>query len=83
MGRALQSGENAIPGKSYRIMSLDPDDNDPTLKVGDIVECAHETRGCVDPVNHAGDGFGVEWLADFLGDGFGTLVTGLEEVEPS
>jgi hypothetical protein len=85
--RKVRYGESLIPSHWYRIVEIDPHDPDPTLKVGDVVRCAEEEPGCLDPENHQNDGMGTQWFADYdenwnEGDGaYRTLITELEEVE--
>jgi hypothetical protein len=79
----VKSGATLQVGRWYRITEIAPSDPNPTQKVGDVLQCAAEKPGCIDPDNHLSDAMGVEWFADLLGadDGFGTLVTGLVEVD--
>lgn len=78
----IANGKNLLPGHLYRIVELDPHDPNPSLKVGDLVRCAAETKGCIDPENHESDGMGTQWFADFgeIEDGeqaYRTLVNGV------
>ena len=77
----VKSGKNLRAGAHYVITEIDPHDPNPSLKVGDIVLCAAEKPGCIDPENHLEDGMGTEWFADFASDEDGgayrTLVTGV------
>ncbi len=80
----VPKGQNLILGRHYRITEIDPSDPEPSLKVGDVVLCAEARSGCIDPENHARDGFGTQWFADLsLNEeiGFLTLVNGVELVE--
>jgi len=80
----VPKGQHLTPGCYYRITELDPSDFAPSLHVGDVVLCAAERAGCIDPVNHEADGMGTQWFADLSSDeevGFQTLVNGVELVE--
>ncbi len=73
-----------IVGRFYMIEAISQTDPNPTLKVGDIVECAEDRPGCIDPenVSMSDDDEAVEWFADYIGedDGFGTIVSKVVEV---
>jgi hypothetical protein len=80
----VPKGQDLTPGRWYRITELDPADFAPSLHVGDVVLCAAERAGCIDPVNRQSDGMGTQWFADLSSDedvGFQTLVNGVELVE--
>lgn len=86
--RKVRHGEDLVAGHWYRIVEIDPHDRDPSLKVGDLLMASGELRpGFIDPENHAADGMGTQWFADFGGgageddDAYRTLVNELEEVE--
>jgi hypothetical protein len=82
----IPHGQDLITGRYYRIIEIDPHDPDPSLKVGDVVRCAAQEPGCIDPENVENDGMGTQWFADYdarWDDGEGayrTLVTEVEEV---
>ncbi len=78
----LKVGSNLWLGRRYRILEIDPSDPDPSLKVGDMVLCAAQTKGCIDPENHEGDGLETQWFADYdEAEGvYRTLVTRVEFV---
>lgn len=61
----VKQGENLVVGNWYRIVEIDPHDPDPSLKVGHVLECKAEAAGCIDPENHADDGMGTQWFADY------------------
>ena len=69
----IPRGQDLTPGSYYRITEIDP--SQPTLQVGDVVFCADASPGCIAPISL--DGW---WFADYQGDGngYGTLVTGVE-----
>jgi len=77
MSKPVTSGTRLKPGAFYRITSTGADPS-PSLQVGDVVHCEEEARRAIhpDPVDDL-------WFADYQGDGegFGTIVVGLEEVE--
>jgi hypothetical protein len=73
-----QKPGDLVIGKRYRIVAIDPDDDSPSLKIGDVVECAVERSGCIEP-RFDQDGFGAFWFADYQGDSWGTLVSAVEE----
>ncbi len=82
--KRVPKGADLIPGKWYLITELDPLDFAPSLCVGDVVLCAPERVGCIDPTNHESDGMGTQWFADLSSDeevGFQALVNGVELVE--
>jgi hypothetical protein len=70
------------PGRWYRIVAISATDPNPTLKVGDVVECKADSPKCIDPEEMLGDDYATEWFADYIGDdeGFGTIVSKVEEV---
>lgn len=73
----VPSGTDLTIGRYYRITSIDPGDDDPSLKVGAVVLCAASTPGCIDPESSDD----AVWFADYDTDGsFRTLVNGAEEV---
>lgn len=83
----IENGQDLVVGSIYRITEIDPNDPDPSLKVGALVRCAPEQAGCIDPENHESDGMGTQWFADFGdvedeedGPAYRTLVTGVELV---
>ena len=77
----VKSGENLREGAWYRIVELDPSDPNPSLKVGDVLECKAQTAGCIDPENKLDDGMGAEWFADYDNvEAYRTLVTKVELV---
>jgi hypothetical protein len=73
----IARGTKLKPGCFYRIVEISPADPDPTLRVGDVVHCEPQKRRALDP-----DPDGVLWFADYQGpgEGYGTLITGLEEL---
>lgn len=77
MSEPVANGSRLKPGAFYRILSTGADPA-PSMLVGDVVHCEEEERRAVhpEPVDDL-------WFADYLGEGegFGTIVTGLEEVE--
>ena len=82
----VPQGSNLIPGLWYRIARLDPHDPNPSMTRGAIVQCASEKADCIDPENHASDGMGAQWFADYgLNDdgefAYKTLIIGVELVE--
>jgi hypothetical protein len=77
----VASGLALTVGSWYRITQIDKTDPNPSLKVGDVIECQLEKPGCIDPENRLGEGMGVEWYADFDGEeAYRTLVTGVQFV---
>ena len=74
----IMNGTDLELDKRYEITAISDGDPNPTLKVGDVVECQHYKPGCVDPDDVDGT-----WLADYLGagNGYGTIIAGLREVE--
>lgn len=82
MSIVVLRGMNLKPGRRYRITAISKGDPAPTKCVGDVLLCNDDARANeLDPIWRPD--FGGHWFADYLGDdeGFGTLVTGLEEVE--
>ena len=78
---AVLPGTKLKIGASYRITAISPGDPSPTKKVGDVLICSADAQtNELDPLWR--EWFGGHWFADYLGDdeGFGTLVTGLEEL---
>lgn len=82
MSEPITTGD-LITGRFYRITLIAPSDPDPSLKVGDVVECAENRPNCIDPECMIGDGMEVEWFADYdaENEAYRTLVNGVEEVE--
>lgn len=83
MSSVAPSGTTLTVGRYYRITLIDPADIDPSLKGGDVVLCAANTPGCIDPESMVNDGLGTEWFADYdaANGAFRTLVNGVEEVD--
>ncbi len=79
----VRRGSVLKPGRWYRITQIDPSDPEPSLKVGDVIRCSGDPG--VRELSHEWyPDFGGCWFADLDGptcEGFGTLITGLEEVE--
>lgn len=77
----VEYGKNIRVGCWYRIVEIDPHDPSPSMRAGDMLLCAPERPGCVDPENHESDGMGTQWFADYNGDdAYRTLITELEFV---
>ena len=74
--KPIPKGQNLTPGSYYRITEIDLSQS--TLQVGGIVLCADASPGCIAPISLDGC-----WFADYRGpgEGYETLVTGVELVE--
>jgi hypothetical protein len=78
MANSIQHGTKLRPGAMYRITEVSSGDLSPTMHAGDVVHCEPRKRRALDP-----EPDGMLWFADYQGDGegYGTLVSGLEEVQ--